>query len=86
MIDDPADIPEQTRWWSRFNDATAFWRAPVIAGVVTGVGAQGYRISTVLAPSYRRKPVSNGLNRHFRCGNAASDSVWTPAFAGVTPL
>ncbi len=39
MIDDPADIPEQTRWWSRFNDVTAFWRAPVIAGVVTGAGA-----------------------------------------------
>ncbi len=30
---------EPTRWWSRFKDATAFWRAPVIAGVVTGVGA-----------------------------------------------
>ena len=28
-----------TRWWSRFKDVTAFWRAPVIAGVVTGVGA-----------------------------------------------
>ena len=39
MIDDPADMPEQNRRWSRFNDATAFWRAPVIAGVVTGVGA-----------------------------------------------
>lgn len=39
MIDDPAAMPEQNRWWSRFNDATAFWRAPVIAGVVTGVGA-----------------------------------------------
>ena len=39
MIDDPAAMPEQNRWWSRLNDATAFWRAPVIAGVVTGVGA-----------------------------------------------
>ncbi len=32
-------MPEPTRWWSRFKDVTAFWRAPVIAGVVTGVGA-----------------------------------------------
>ncbi|MDE2787711.1 MAG: hypothetical protein OXL37_13745 [Chloroflexota bacterium] len=32
-------MPEQNRWWSRFNDVTSFWRAPVIAGVVTGVGA-----------------------------------------------
>ena len=30
---------EPARWWSRINDATAFWRAPVIAGVVTGAGA-----------------------------------------------
>ena len=30
---------EPTRWWSRFKDVTAFWRAPVIAGVVTGVGS-----------------------------------------------
>ena len=38
MIDDPVHAGGSP-WWSRFKDATAFWRAPVIAGLTTGVGA-----------------------------------------------
>ena len=37
MTDQPM-ASKQTRW-SNFKEATALWRAPVIAGVTTGVGA-----------------------------------------------
>ena len=38
MIDNRVHA-DRAPWWRRFKDATAFWRAPVIAGLTTGVGA-----------------------------------------------